>query len=512
MSRAPLLLDIDKEFNDKFSTLRLGELSLNKETKQGKIVFYYVEPFFDEDKKELSEFVLRKLPQTFSYAISFIRNYFDDDVIIRHCKKFISENNPFLYTSINDDSISINSSGEIIQVRLNLDSSSLEQFKSNDSAKKMGEYLSDRFPVLFRIDTYDTGEIDRSGDFDRLDSKKEQSYVNIHSFKNRVIPIEPTEEFIGRLIEYLPNYISDFVEPKDDVCICGTVENCIDRVSKNGLSFKTFTLNDNTGIINAIVFDSKTNPKNKLGFTKIVNGISIVVIGKLENDKFGKGLQLICNAVSRCYIPKDFVVEKKISKPAPFYYLTVKPQKYIEEIQVNLFDNDKPLPEEYQNKTFVCFDVETTGLDANDQIIDIGAYKIENGVITESFNSFVNPNRSIPKEITELTGITNEDVKNAPFIKDVIADFYKFTQNSVLVAHNIGFDIGYIKRAGNDAEYYFYNDLMDTLALSTKNLPMLHNHKLNTVAEYLNIKLVNHHRASDDALACAKIFLKILKN
>ena len=145
-----------------------------------------------------------------------------------------------------------------------------------------------------------------------------------------------------------------------------------------------------------------------------------------------------------------------------------------------------------------------------DKIIEIGAFKIENGVICECFSTFINPQKKLSDEIINLTGITEDMVKDAPTYEKVMPDFFKFCQGSVLVGHNIvGFDYKFVDYYCANLGYILERKLIDTIPLS-QELLFLSNYKLNTVAEKFNITF-NHHRATDDALTTAKIFIELIK-
>ncbi|MBQ8716543.1 MAG: PolC-type DNA polymerase III [Clostridia bacterium] len=154
------------------------------------------------------------------------------------------------------------------------------------------------------------------------------------------------------------------------------------------------------------------------------------------------------------------------------------------------------------------FDIETTGL-SNEScgITEIGAVKVKNGEVLERYNTFVNPEMPIPQDIVELTGITDDMVKDARVIGEVIPEFFSFVGDRLLIAHNADFDMGFIrvaaKRCGIDYDHHPY---LDTVALSRHLNPELKSHKLNKLAEYFKLGDFNHHRASDDAEMLAMIY------
>ncbi len=162
---------------------------------------------------------------------------------------------------------------------------------------------------------------------------------------------------------------------------------------------------------------------------------------------------------------------------------------------------------------FVVFDLETTGAKAPPcRITEIGAYRVRNGAVTEKFETLVNPEMPIPWFITNLTGISDAMVAEAPVFADVAHDFLNFIGDSILVAHNSGFDMRFLNSevARVYPDYRVGNPCLCTVQLSRKLLPDILNHKLKTVAEHYDIDLTNHHRASADAYATAHIFVNLL--
>ena len=168
--------------------------------------------------------------------------------------------------------------------------------------------------------------------------------------------------------------------------------------------------------------------------------------------------------------------------------------------------------EETLDGTYIVFDIETTGFSSiRDRIIEIGAVKVTDGRIVDRFSTFVNPKRPIPFEITNLTGITDEMVMTSPGIDVVLPEFLEFAGDGVLVAHNAGFDVGFIEQNCRELGLNDHFVYVDTVALARVLLPTLSKYKLNIVAKALNISLENHHRAVDDAGATAEIFVKFVE-
>ena len=168
-----------------------------------------------------------------------------------------------------------------------------------------------------------------------------------------------------------------------------------------------------------------------------------------------------------------------------------------------------------QNMTFdhefVAFDLETTGLSPeNDRIIEIGAVILKNGKEVERFQTFVDPERPLERKIIDLTGITDEMLKDAPKIEEVLPKFLQFIGERVLVAHNAKFDTAFIRNECQRQGYPYPYTSADTLTLSQQLMPQLNKYKLDVVAKALKLPNFNHHRAADDANICGLIMAKLL--
>ena len=157
----------------------------------------------------------------------------------------------------------------------------------------------------------------------------------------------------------------------------------------------------------------------------------------------------------------------------------------------------------------VCFDIETTGLKVTQEAItEIGAVRLRNGEIVETFQTFVDPERRLTPEIIGLTGITDDMLRGAPKLKDALTAFLAFAGNAPLAAHNAEFDISFIRSGCRKCGIPFEPTYIDTLILAQNLLPGLGKYKLDIVADHLQLPQFNHHRASDDAVPVAQMLTK----
>lgn len=162
---------------------------------------------------------------------------------------------------------------------------------------------------------------------------------------------------------------------------------------------------------------------------------------------------------------------------------------------------------------YVLFDIETTGLDSQyDEIIEIGAVKVKDAIVVDEFHSLVKPKHRIDEFITDLTGITNKMVADAPCIKDVLPSFIEFIGENILIGHNVNFDINFIY--DNLLLHKFsplINNYVDTLRLARRILPELKHHRLKDLADYYKVDTDGNHRSMKDVEITKCIYDK-LKN
>lgn len=164
------------------------------------------------------------------------------------------------------------------------------------------------------------------------------------------------------------------------------------------------------------------------------------------------------------------------------------------------------LPDDY-----TVLDIETTGFSSlHSEIIEIGALCVRGGQVTDEFSKLIKPRRGIPPKITEITGITNEDVENCDYIEDVLPEFLYFAGDDIIVGHNVSFDMRFIYDRALFLGTAFLNDSVDTMKLSRKLNKNLKHHRLSDLAEYYNITNENAHRALSDCYTTYKV-LEIIK-
>lgn len=344
------------------------------------------------------------------------------------------------------------------------------------------------------------------------------NYVLDRPEEGRLIRPQNVEEFIGKIIYEPAGYIEDVTAPKEVAVLCGTVSKIYEQQRKpkegetqSDKKFYKFSIEDYTGKISCVYFPTKKTVEQ---FGLLTQGKQIVARGKIDEDTYrGEGAKsFIIKDISLCTLPENFV-PNRLRRRVPDEYSSVFPEKYVEEKQFSLFEaqvEEKKIPPFMLGKTFCVFDIETTGFNPDsDKIIEIGAVKVCDGKITETFSTFIDPEIPIPERITKLTHIEDSDVKGQPHVEEVLTDFYKFTDGAILVGQNVQFDHGFIKAYGAPLHIFFDNNLMDTLSLAKTYFPGLKNYKLGTLTKFFNVENKGAHRAIYDAWATMEVFTKL---
>ncbi|MFZ5352038.1 MAG: PolC-type DNA polymerase III [Bacillota bacterium] len=362
----------------------------------------------------------------------------------------------------------------------------------------------------------------------------------------------------GKPFADMPLKISELNEDSGRVTIEGSIFNVEVKPLNNGKTIISFSVTDNTNSITVKLFIKEESSSAKL-IENITEGRYVRIKGDVQHDTYAKEIVIYpLNIVEgEKYVRTDEAEVKRIELHAHTSMSTMDGICSVEQLikrakewghkAIAITDHGvvQAFPEAYEagkkagikiiygvegyfindgipivygeadydfEKEFVVFDIETTGLSPiNDKITEIGAVKLKNGKIVESFSKLINPEIAIPAKIIELTGITDDMVKNERTIREVLPEFLSFVGDLPLVAHNASFDWGFIKAKAAELNLEVNNTVIDTLQLSRALLIELKKHKLNIICEHLGIKLENHHRAADDAAATAYVFVRFIE-
>ena len=159
-------------------------------------------------------------------------------------------------------------------------------------------------------------------------------------------------------------------------------------------------------------------------------------------------------------------------------------------------------------RDYVCVDIETTGISPQHaQIIEIGALRVRDGEVIDTFSQLIDPGVSVPGEITSLTGITTDMVEGEPSINIVLPEFIDFAGDDLLLGHNVRFDYSFLKQNAMNLNLEFSKSGMDTLRIARAKCPELKSRSLDFLCNYFCINDENHHRAFNDAKVTSELYL-----
>lgn len=460
--------------------------------------------FHNEEKEKIFNIVRKLVPSSFECKVEVNKLSPDTEMVRQKILEAIKNNFKALSVTVGEEDIAVKKTENGFEFTISV----IHGIANDEICTAVTNYLKRNFCGKFvgkcEENRKNTLDIEVDEEHENIEFETPVRYFNISKFSL----LEGSEK------QKTAVYISDLNFESEKVVVCGTIEDINERkyINKKNQekTYYNYTLNDGTAMLRVTYFP-RLKSIDKIRPLKI--GDSIVCTGKTE--QFNGFLRYTANIIDLGSVPDNFVPEKRASKPVPQFYSTVKPQPFTDIAQTDMF-NEVIVPGCLKNKTFVVFDLETTGLNSTaasgnmDAIIEIGAYKIIDGVICESFSTFVNPQRKLPNDIISLTGITDDMVKDAPTYEEVMPDFFKFCHGSILVGHNVvGFDFKFVDYYCSRLGYILERKMIDTVPLA-QGILNLSNYKLNTIADHFKITF-NHHRAIDDAYVTAKIFLELIK-
>jgi len=568
--------EFEKVTDNAFPMLKLNGAVYDKAARKLSVRFiisaFDAGSFSEEKKSEVFSAVQRIFPGI-EVEVQYIRTYADDILVKSRVLEFLKSNHPIVAGNIGDDNISVSIENSDLIISLTLDTPVFELFRAGNTEELLVDYLDSifnyniYFSCVENVVKYVAGEnaIASISSVESFDSTKRLIKVET---KNRVM----TKGKIGG-ISQKANYISDLKSECEEIILCGKVSNVLSKTYKNKkynpdepkfgpaeLPLIRFTIDDSTGKIEVVCFprvaeteeivemlsgkrtirsdDSKreseeqafkeahpsrfasmfseSGEKEQAGESQsgqtaaASGGVSVICSGKVS--KYSNSLSMTANAIFLCDIDYSSILPA-VSKPAPEKYQCVFPETFVLPQQQNIFDAGNNVPNFLKGKTFVVFDLETTGLQTEScEIIQLAALKVVDGEEKEFFKTYVKPTSSIPDEVQKLTGITDDMVARAPRIEEVIPDFFKFTRGAVLAGHNIlGFDIPILTRIASGFGYLFENEQFDTLINAKQYIPGLRDYRLSTLSAHFSIEHINAHSADSDVLANYGVLKEIAK-
>ena len=496
--------EFNQKFGEKFPDLYLKNVVAGKDTCT--VIFLYPstdETLKEEEKEEITKFVEEKLALSYLHLkVKFMKAYVEEKLIRKLLFTVLEDKFQLLKSYIHDEDVKVEISEIDCTITFNVSPRIAQFFADNKASVFIAKSLKENFLINFNINLNILEDKVDEVDIDNIE-------IRTTARKTPRYDVLVIKEAIGQNIPPKPEYISNIQSPKASVILAGYISDleCKDFIIKKGAragqqkSYYRFNLNDGKGKMECIYFCPK---KNKAVMDALEENMYLLLHGDVRLGLNGKFTLYIDKLALASEVEKKEVEEKKQVKEVEIERLGALEQD-------NMFGDVEKYNRKIMDHNIVVFDVETTGLNPEvDQIIELGAVKIERGNIVEKFSTFVKPTIEIPYEVTELTHITNEMVDDAPDIEDVIRQFYDFSKDCVLCGHNvINFDIKFIRRFGSYINLEFNNDLIDTMNEARVSRLKISRFNLGTVAKALGIELKGAHRAWNDAFATAQVLLKL---
>ena len=472
---------------------------------------------FDADMKKRVDDALAGIFPGIPVHAEYIRTYADDGTVRNKVSEYFNAHNNLVFRALSSETLLISVSETDISVTLALESALFLMLQGSDIPKDLAAFLDNNFNQRVSVNLKDTGATPAPAFDDFSDT------VVVRDPSTRLISAETGDKVYARGkiagIAKMPAYIGDVKGAADNLVLCGRITGVTKRTYKNKkytpddpkngpeeLPLVRFFLDDTTGRMDCVCFP---RPEDADAFDALAEKDEVICAGKVTISSYNGAPSFAVNAVFRAKI--DFSsVQAAPSKPVPARYTVLKPQPFKDERgKKDLFESDgeKKTPEFLRGKTFVVFDFEATGLDiATIEPIEIGAAKIVDGRITETFTSLLDPKCHIPDEVAEKTSINDAMVHGMPTFAEVLPDFFKFTRGAVLVGHNISsYDFPLLNKYASAAGYVFDNELEDTIILARKYIPEARHVGLEALTKMFGITHINAHRAMGDVFATAEL-------
>lgn len=516
------LLFIGEKTSGKFAFLKLKDVSFNKKNNLCKVEFIYPsnQVVSDSDRREISQAVAQYIKVDAVLKVEINKSFVESDLVFGRVKDFLAQNFKVFFHSFDFKNLSVELADKV-KVHFKLEKNLSELFEEQKIEKSLIEHLEKNFCAQFEISFSQMEEesFDEELLLKRIEAIREKSDLDaLLSDSQEKYFLADKKPLVGTDISFKPRFIKTIACEMDKCVVAGKLGNLTEKTFKKASRKKDekgeivfeekpyfrFQIRDNTGSINGVIFPTKA-AYHKMHLVK--NGDTVAVQGRVA--KFNDSFEINAEKISFCTIQSREEQMKSLAGDADDYRF-VRPRKYGVQLQTSLFQ-DRQLSREILENTFVVYDFETTGIDpAMEEIIEIGALKIENGEFKEVFTTLVKPTKRIPPDATKVNKITDDMVANSLPIERVLGDFSLFCRGSQLVGYNnISFDKAFLDRAGAKVGINFEHSQIDVLLLARQKLIGLKHYNLGSVAKHLGVNLSDAHRALSDVIATAEIFLKL---
>lgn len=485
--------------------------------------------------------VRKASPFVYIYGKDVEHIYIDDRLKIKAPDEFIYES--FKNKNLADRIRCLIREQTGIDIRVEIELAKKNENEKNDYESILEKIDAKTDKIISRMDFSPSQSQDK-------DEKEETYKIN---FEEKANP----DQIYGRPIIANLYLTSEIEEGLRTVAIKGRVIEAEDQELRNGKTLYMMNVSDGNGALMCKVFLDDMNKDDVIKATQ--KGTYIKVQGDLINNYKTFDLELNVTAIEKAQEPRveDTAEVKRVelhahtqmssmdgmvpvgelvSRAASWGHKAIAitdhgvvqafPDamnagkkngiKIIYGVEAYLVDDDTDTivnaNDRDLDQTFVVFDIETTGLSPHsDNLTEIGAVKVQNCEIVDSFSTFVNPKMDISYQIQELTRITNEMVKDAPSLEEALPKFLEFAKDSVLVAHNADFDTGFIYQKCQQLGLEYNFEKVDTLTLARIINTNLKRFSLDKVCKEMGVVLAGHHRAVNDAQATAEVFIKYLE-
>lgn len=466
--------------------------------------FLTTDVVYTGEGKERAKAVCKEfLPGGFEADVRITKSVPDETAVKRRILQLVSKASPAASAFVREEDVAVEMQGRSVRFSLGISKEEKKFLPADAILDEVVKGLAASFCGYFQGTVEEVEKTVEVEEEETIEEEEEEV------FAPRFFPIEGYYSIDGGEKPSKAMYIEDCNKEYTEVTLCGVVSFLRERQTSKGKPYFRLVLSDGTGNIHATYFTKQATVEK---IRALKEGDKIVVFG--NNELFNGDYCFRIKTINGGTMSENYAIERRPMRQAPLKYHTVFPEKYEDFEQTDLFGK-RELPADLLENEFVVFDLETTGLNNTgtggdmDKIIEIGAVRIKNGEIVEKFSSFVAYDKKLPDNIVELTGITDDMLVGAPKIQNVIADFYKFADGCKLVGHNVTFDYRFVEYYGNKERYSFTQTRYDTMTIGQSVL-VLPNYKLNTLADHFGVTF-NHHRAFDDALATAKIFIELVR-